>query len=890
MPDNINYTRVNWQNGKEGGTPLSANNLNHMDQAIFDLEKEIEEVIQYTDDKIDKLIPIDYQSQISGGTYPRLLKYNENKLYLFLDNHYRVSTDGGKTWSEPVIIFTTSTETQESGQTINDASNAYAFLSPNKDGRIVVVYRSLNRNTPFFSICAKVSDTNGENFGARQELFRSAAGYWEPFYYKGWIYYSAEHGGTGGDKAQSIFRRTLTVNGSTIIVGGSKLFLDGRVRVNTDGNINNKSRIGMISASPVEGGHIFVFEDSVNNNASVQRPMVVQYSYSENPEYEIASPTTPTNLFLGSPGKKCGAPFVTTLDDGRIVISFQTNENYEGYPRTDFRDSQFFAYISKKKVTYGDELTSDDFVQIDTFDYANNEYGVWGSVANIDGVLYKAFSAGKNTSSTNNTAYGNIIQSNLQYINNNIATKQYVDAQKITYAELKNLRDISKLVPGKQYRITDYIATTTEASTQSAGHQFDIIVVADDENTLNENARAVLHEGDTYFADCDLSAWELKYCLNNDTTRFAWADEINGKGVVYYMKDEWSNECPYDLKNITYLGSSLWGYEHYSLNPNEYYYTFANEVTHYQYFQWGSTYNVSRNTSLDTTIDGVQYYGYSCNIIPSAWSSTDFYIIDSEITLSSAMYRITDSVVSSISYGGNFIINDVYGVMDSSIYQKSVYNNKIEQLMSYNGTNTNQRLNKIIFLTKHCDNNTFGNNCYFSTFGSGCSWNTFGKNCSHNIFENNCESNTFGNSCGHNTFGQYCSSNAFGNLCYHNTFGNNCDYNTFGNNCDYNTFGNDWQYNTFGNGCKNNTFGTASGTIDYCQYNIIDNGCSYLYINSTDTNATSSNCLQNVHIHLGVSGSSISNRLTITVPDRNLAYSIDYYAPGSKEIILDEEE
>ena len=63
-----------------------------------------------------------------------------------------------------------------------------------------------------------------------------------------------------------------------------------------------------------------------------------------------------------------------------------------------------------------------------------------------------------------------------------------------------------KLLPGCSYRITDYTCTTTETGTQSAGHQFDILVVADDTNTLNENARAVLHEDDTYFTNCKLEA------------------------------------------------------------------------------------------------------------------------------------------------------------------------------------------------------------------------------------------------------------------------------------------------------------------------------------------------------------------------------------------------
>ena len=50
----------------------------------------------------------------------------------------------------------------------------------------------------------------------------------------------------------------------------------------------------------------------------------------------------------------------------------------------------------------------------------------------------------------------------------------------------------------------------------------------------------------------NLGAWTLKYSLDNDTDRFAWADTENGKGVIYYMRDEFGNEAPYDFKNIMY--------------------------------------------------------------------------------------------------------------------------------------------------------------------------------------------------------------------------------------------------------------------------------------------------------------------------------------------------
>jgi hypothetical protein len=63
-----------------------------------------------------------------------------------------------------------------------------------------------------------------------------------------------------------------------------------------------------------------------------------------------------------------------------------------------------------------------------------------------------------------------------------------------------------------------------------------------------------VYDGIDYFANSNLNSWEIKYCLDSDTKRFQWANidpEVN-KGVIYYMKDDKGNECPYDFKNILF--------------------------------------------------------------------------------------------------------------------------------------------------------------------------------------------------------------------------------------------------------------------------------------------------------------------------------------------------
>lgn len=94
-----------------------------------------------------------------------------------------------------------------------------------------------------------------------------------------------------------------------------------------------------------------------------------------------------------------------------------------------------------------------------------------------------------------------------------------------TYNNLVSLRDAGQLNPSMFYRITDYVTTTAQESSVSAGHQFDIIVLALTANKLSEQAHAAIHEGDTYFSEtgANLSAWKIWYYLDNDVEKFAWA-------------------------------------------------------------------------------------------------------------------------------------------------------------------------------------------------------------------------------------------------------------------------------------------------------------------------------------------------------------------------------
>ena len=154
----------------------------------------------------------------------------------------------------------------------------------------------------------------------------------------------------------------------------------------------------------------------------------------------------------------------------------------------------------------------------------------------------------------------------------------------ITYAELKQLRDNSALSPGTWYRITDYETTVyNNANARSAKHPFDILVLATDVNQLSEDAKAVRSARDTegYFAHANLTAWKLKYSLDNDSAKFAWASDGGEKWTVTLPEiglieltpvstnDTTYDGCPYKFTS-TFAGMQLTLYiAHLELQPGE---------------------------------------------------------------------------------------------------------------------------------------------------------------------------------------------------------------------------------------------------------------------------------------------------------------------------------
>lgn len=294
----------------------------------------------------------------------------------------------------------------------------------------------------------------------------------------------------------------------------------------------------------------------------------------------------------------------------------------------------------------------------------------------------------------------------------------------IEYADLVQLRDDGELIPGKWYRIVDYHTTTAQEDTQSADHQFDVIVRADAVDKLNENAFAAISHGDTYFTNVDakLEAWELKYCLDNDTDRFAWADDTNGKGVIYWMRDEWGNECSYDFKNIMFkrckcnykgkqgvyfaipnvtVGKNDKELEAQDNNDTKYLYTF-NEVDGNGVCSDASvtTSNVF-NAKIEPYIEGVQYL--LNNIVIT--SITDYNVQCRNTTIKGRSFDSTFLILanSTINNVDNSYISDIW---DSSLDASEITQVSFDQI---NNSSFCKAYFELVDIETQLDNVNMGN-------------------------------------------------------------------------------------------------------------------------------------------------------------------------------------
>lgn len=383
----------------------------------------------------------------------------------------------------------------------------------------------------------------------------------------------------------------------------------------------------------------------------------------------------------------------------------------------------------------------------------------------------------------------------------------------------------------------------------------------------------------TYIPKCNMNAWKLKYSLDNNKLRYAWAhsmsinleqngryyrnpkydenghwawsfpgnetdvaytdpnpvvggtlyegtysstastnedritdvDSSEGKGVIYYMKDEYGNECPYDFKNIIFT------------NDGNLSFTFD-------------------SSKEDATIKLSVTYN---NVIKENYSSEGFQLPFNKI----------------INIYGVDIIGNVFGLNSS--------NNIID---GYNGINCSYNVLKNGCANNHIlgECNILGNNCSSNYIGTNSNHNVFADNCSNNNLQVRCSNNTFESDCDYNQLYADASNNYFGKRSSSNKLYTNANYTRIGCWSNRNTINANSNKNTIGNNCQNNVIAGDSNVLaDSCQNIKMDGASGSIgnYFGCGCSNITLGySCIYNFF------GSNCSEIKFVSANDRPLSY------------------
>ena len=298
---------------------------------------------------------------------------------------------------------------------------------------------------------------------------------------------------------------------------------------------------------------------------------------------------------------------------------------------------------------------------------------------------------------------------------------------------------------------------------------------------------------ETKLVPVNMNAWELKYCLDNDKELFGWAD-TNGKGVIYWMKDEFGNEAPYDFKNIRYARRYVSAVSNTILNnlKNKYigesdYYgiTTTAQVQYYYTFDDGSgndssLFGSSAYNTIETWItDGQKQLN---NIVTNNALNNHFGTNTHDITVVNGCQGNDISGDNCLFYGANALTGS---------YRQCTF-------IGANGIDASGGLRTSI-----------GNQSGGIKINGNCYDLNFGTNLANAEIDGGCMSITFGN---------YCSGIKIGRGCNTITFGNYCIDVTIGKSCNTLTFTNYWRFCEIMDSCTKINMQTSGGsTSNYCQ-------------------------------------------------------------------------
>lgn len=360
--------------------------------------------------------------------------------------------------------------------------------------------------------------------------------------------------------------------------------------------------------------------------------------------------------------------------------------------------------------------------------------------------------------------------------------------ESITRENLIGLKTGGDLVPGTWYRITNYETIVMSENTSSVNLKVDILILASDNSTLNENVYFIPQEQNDYLNASKVQVWKGKYCIYNDILRFDFLNAYDPYIVTY-------DGCSYirysDVDTTDVYGNQLYAWKQIddvfkckeALEKNQQptyineniIYTKSLEV--YPEHEQNTSYNDGYNPSTGST-------GYSDNnlIVDLDGNSYDKKIKSVYPVSKGVIYYLEDEYGNSAPYdfksimftwykdnGDNgdidvqgytfseFKNDSYYASEEASVKNKmKVYRNTIQEVYTeftdYNGQSYKRHsLNKLCFNTP-CISNFYGTNVsnmyilgesLFNYCYGQAKNNKFRKSVNYNILHLNCESNYF---------------------------------------------------------------------------------------------------------------------------------------------------
>ena len=240
----------------------------------------------------------------------------------------------------------------------------------------------------------------------------------------------------------------------------------------------------------------------------------------------------------------------------------------------------------------------------------------------------------------------------------------------ITWQELKDLRDNSLLVPGMQYRITDYECRTATYRqgrytgydiTKPENHRFDIIVEAISNSVLSEDAHADYHYG----PNGELDGYFQKLSFNSDAIDWQFAFRLTSNNSLSSEAYNWTT---IDMRtNDKGQLVPVLTIDERPVQYTEYYYEREYAFNDETYLLW----RVIEDASLDDAIGVEEYYTWDDTngikyILTNKVDLTDLSAVDADTI------QVYYAVYDDANEGGRYVQDEIVDTFVAGGYRENL--------------------------------------------------------------------------------------------------------------------------------------------------------------------------------------------------------------------------